>query len=126
MTENFYLKLARLNHEKALIEQDMARPGFQLIMRKLQELSDKMLLEYDGALTLEEVKRIQAYRDVIEIIIPKVLEEIVNVDVERGEERWKFKPWLKSVWNIVDEFICNGWLNKAKRLFAATALRGER
>lgn len=101
------------------MQQDYARPGFQIIMRKMKELSNDMLMRYDAATDMEEVRRIQAYRDVVEIIIPKIMEDIMNVDEERSEPKWTFKGWLRDVWHCVDDYICNGWMDKAKRYFAA-------
>lgn len=114
-------KLARLRHEKHLMMQDMARPGFQLIMTKLNQAADEMLPKYDGLdfasdIGRSKAMRIQVFREVVNEIIPGMLETMMNVDLEPGK-KWNFKKWLGSVRECIEEFLCNEWLKKARRLF---------
>lgn len=123
MTEDKRLqKEARLRRERTLIMTDLGNPGWQLIMRKLNQASQAMLLEYDKhnpVTDQQKIMRIQVFREVINEIIPAVLETAMNVDVPKSEpeQRWTFKGWLKDVWHCVDELIDNTWLSNLKQIF---------
>lgn len=120
MAETFHQKQARLSREKYLMESDMARPGFQLLLTKLDQAADKMLIEYDGLnFTTETDKaiRIQIFREVVKELIPNVLEAMMNVDIVPGEVPWTFMGWLRDIRECIKEFLDNTWLADINKLF---------
>lgn len=86
---------------QAQMMSDMARPGFQLIMVKLNEYADRQQAKYDAIDPLTDptaIMHIQITRQLIKIGIPAILEEIMKEgkDVE-VEEPWTFRRWFKNI-----------------------------
>lgn len=87
-----------MTQEQAILLGEMARPGFQIIMTRLQQVADKMQAEYDTvdfATDPGRAMHIQITRDVIQNGIPRILEGIMNAD--QPEQRWTFKGWLRRI-----------------------------
>lgn len=112
----------RLQYERGILLEDYGRPGFQLLIKKMQDLSDEMLNRYDSAQTMEEVMRIQAYRDVIETIIPRALELAMNCT--ETERKWSFSFWASKAFKWARKND-RGWLVKAATLFRAAIQPGK-
>lgn len=87
----------RIRDERAIIIQDLHRPGVQLIFRKLDEAADAMLLKYDSQDFVnrpEKAVYIQCFRDIVKKEIPRIFENIINVDTPPEKPRWTFRRWL--------------------------------
>jgi hypothetical protein len=76
---------------------DMARPGFQAIMLRLNEYADRLEANYDTISPLDTttLMHTQITRHLIKIGIPAILEEIMH-DKE-AEVPWSFKRWLRNI-----------------------------
>ncbi len=84
--------------EQMLMTQAMATPGFQLIMTRLQSVADAMQADYDNITVVTDprlVLQTHITREVIKVTIPRIMEQIMNVD--QPEPRWTFKGWLRSI-----------------------------
>ena len=69
--------------------------AFKVILRRLDEAADKMMLQYDAvdyALHPEEAIRIQMFRRVVNVEIPRIVENIRNHG--QPEKKFKFLAWL--------------------------------
>ena len=69
--------------------------AFKAILRRLDEAADKMLLEYDSvdfANTPEEAIRIQMYRRIVKVEIPRMVENIKNH--QQPKRQFSFFQWL--------------------------------
>jgi len=87
-----------MTNEQVQMLQATATPGFQLIMKRLQDVADKMQAEYDTvdfATDPGRAMHIQVTRDVIQNGIPRIMEGMLNTD--QPEVRWTFKGWLRSI-----------------------------
>lgn len=83
---------------KAQMMGDMARPGFQHIMLKLNEYAERQQAKYDKIDPLTDptaIMHIQITRHLIQIGIPAIIEEIMNEG--EVEEPWTFRRWLRSI-----------------------------
>lgn len=89
-------------HEKTIMQEDMAREGFQLIMLKLHKAAEQLNEEYDRCTFANEAGiakalKIQATREVILDHIPKLIESILNIDIMEEKNKWSFSTWIKEV-----------------------------
>lgn len=87
-----------MTQEQAILRGEMARPGFQLIMTRLQEHAEDLQREYDTvnfAIDPGRAMHIQITRDVIQNGVPRIIEGIMNAD--QPETRWTFKGWLRTI-----------------------------
>ena len=89
------------NEEQVQMENDRqsllmgGNEAFKVILRRLDEAADKMLLQYDSvdyATQPEEAIRIQMYRRVVKIEIPRIVENIKNHN--QPEKKFSFFTWL--------------------------------
>lgn len=90
-----------MNTHEMLLRQAMATPGFQMILKALDEYADGLQREYDGVNFVTEpdrAMRIQLTREIIKVDMPKIMEKIMNID--KPEPRWSFKAWLRSVLTV--------------------------
>jgi hypothetical protein len=87
-----------VNQIKAQMLGDMARPGFQIIMIRLNDYADRLQMKYDTLDPLTDptaIMHTQITRHLIKIGIPAILEEIMNEG--EVEEPWTFKRWLRNI-----------------------------
>lgn len=89
---------SQLRREKEILERGLE--GMKVFMLKLRTAAEAMAQEYDKCdLTTQEgvVKaiRIQMYRDIVTKELPRMMENIMNVDRE-PEHRFSFFKWLRS------------------------------
>lgn len=90
-------QIQRITEEKALIVQGLARPEVQLIFRKLDEAANEMQAHYDRLDFLKDQGKaiyIQCFRDIVKKEIPRIFENIINIDAPAGKPRWSFRQWL--------------------------------
>lgn len=90
---------------QAQMTRDMASPGFQMIMVKLNEYADRLQAKYDTIDPLTDptaIMHTQITRHLIQIGIPAILEEIMN-DKE-AEIPWTFKRWFRDIGEKFNEF----------------------
>jgi hypothetical protein len=104
MAESYEDKRLRLLQEKALLTKGFEHPGTQMIFIKLREMArasmhDYDLCNFDTEQGREMAHRIQARRYVILTEIPKMIDEIINVDIppENGKKQWRFNTWLDHI-----------------------------
>jgi len=74
-------------------------PAFQFILSKLDAAADEMLNQYDTcdfAKEPEKAMRIQIYRRMVKIEIPRMVENIVNAG-RLPEEKTTFAKWLRKL-----------------------------
>lgn len=88
----------RMRAEREILESGM--DGMKVFLIKLDEAAQAMALEYDKCdlATQEGVTkaiRIQMYRDIVTREIPRMMENILNLDRE-PEHRFSFWKWLGS------------------------------
>ena len=69
-------------------------PATRLVMEKLTRAATEAQAKYDAARSHEEFIRLQQFRAVVQVEIPRIIEQIVN-EGERQENRWSFWQWLK-------------------------------
>lgn len=69
-------------------------PATKLVMKKLQRAASAAQAKYDTAKSHEEFIRLQQFRAVVQVEIPRIIEQMVN----DGEEpnTWRFWQWLRS------------------------------
>jgi hypothetical protein len=79
--------------DKESMQEALQHPGMKLLMGKLQASADAAREKYDSAKDQEEFLRLQIYRSVVAVEIPRVIEGIVNQN-EKG--RWRFWAWLRA------------------------------
>ena len=92
-----------MTRDQAILSTELARPGFQLIMARLNAYADKLGEEYDSVDFVAEPGRamhIQVTRDVIQNGIPKILEDIMNIDKPIEIPRWTVKGWLHGLFTL--------------------------
>ncbi len=70
-------------------------PATKLVMEKLARAATAAQAKYDTAQSHEEFIRLQQFRAVVQVEIPRIIEQIVNED-ERQENKWRFWQWLRS------------------------------
>jgi hypothetical protein len=71
------------------------KTAFKVILRRLDEAADKMLFQYDSvdyALNPEEAIRIQMYRRIVKVEIPRIVENIKNHN--QPKRQFSFFKWL--------------------------------
>lgn len=98
----------RIRAERELIVADLKRPGVQLIFQKLEEAADAMLYHYDRQDFIKEPAKavyIQCFRDIVKKEIPRIFENIINVDVEQKHTKWSFRLWLTEKLHVMAEWI---------------------
>lgn len=113
MTEHSEEKTARLLQEKELLVKGLEHPGTQMIMIKLQAAARASMLDYDNCDFATErgrevAHRIQARRYVILTEIPRMIDEIINVDIPRaesGRNKWRFNAWLEQVKGTITRYF---------------------
>lgn len=81
--------------ETEIITDAIKHPGFKLIMQKLADAAEKAQSRYDSSQDHDEVIRIQTLRMICLKEIPRIIEEMANVDTPK-DGRWKFWEWLKK------------------------------
>lgn len=87
-----------MTNEQVQMMQAAASPGFQLIMKRLQDVADTLQKDYDNICVVTDPQRVlqtHLTREIIQVTIPRIMEQIMNVD--QPEVRWTFKGWLKGV-----------------------------
>lgn len=104
MTETIEDKTARLLEEKAVLAKSLQDLGVQMIFIKLKNMAKVSVYDYDNCdfntdRGREMAHRIQARRYVILQEIPRIIDEIINVDIprEEGKLKWRFHTWLKQI-----------------------------
>ena len=113
MTETIEEKTARLLEEKALLIKGMEHPGAQMIFIKLRDMAKASMHDYDNCDFATErgrevAHRIQARRYVILTEIPRMIDEIINVDLPRredGRRKWRFTAWLEQTRTTIGRFF---------------------
>ena len=113
MTERIEEKTDRLLEEKALLVKGFNDPGVQMIFIKLKDMARASMHDYDNCdfateTGREVAHRIQARRYVILTEIPRMIDEIINVDVPRredGRQKWKFNAWLEQTRATIARFF---------------------
>ena len=89
-----------MNQLQAQMLGDMARPGFQAIMLKLNEYADRQQGKFDATdpFDTSAIMHIQITRHLIKIGIPAILEEIMNEGKDKEvDEPWTFWKWIKNI-----------------------------
>lgn len=112
MTETFEEKQDRLQQEKIVVIKALENPGTQLVFAKLRDMAKASIYDYDNcdfstSRGREMAQRIQARRYVILKEIPRMLDEIVNVDLPRidGKKAWSFTAWIESMRDNIKRFF---------------------
>lgn len=112
MIETIEEKTARLLEEKAILVRALDNPGVQIIFLKLKNMAKASIYDYDNCdfdteRGREVAHRIQARRYVILQEIPRIIDEIINVDLPRvdGKRSWRFNQWLETVKENVGRFF---------------------
>lgn len=112
MRETYEQKTLRLMEEKAILVKAFASPGVQLIFTKLKDSAKLSLYDYDNCdfdteRGREMAHRIQARRYVILTELPKIIDEIINVDIplENGKKAWRFNAWLDKIKDNISRFF---------------------
>ena len=72
----------------------LQQPATKLVMRKLQRAANAAQAKYDTAKSHEEFIRLQQFRAVVQVEIPRIIERMVNEDEEPN--KWRFWQWLRS------------------------------
>lgn len=105
-------KRQRLLEEKALLVKGLAQPGMQMILLKLRDSAKVSVQDYDlcdfgTAKGREMAQRIQARRYVILTEIPRMIDEIVNVDLQpiNGRKAWSFRKWVEQIRKEIPRFF---------------------
>ena len=106
-------KTARLLQEKELLVKALDHPGTQMIFVKLQNMARASMLDYDSCDFATErgrevAHRIQARRYVILNEIPRMIDEIINVDLPQaqdGRKKWRFTAWLTQVRTTIGRYF---------------------
>lgn len=87
----------QLRQEQLILER--GKEGMAVFLNRLTEAAEKMQGDYDKCDFstqdgIIKAIRIQMFRDIVQKEIPRIMENIMNVD--RGEkDRWNFWKWLK-------------------------------
>ena len=87
-----------MTNEQVQMLQASATPGFQLIMKRLQDVADELQKDYDNICVVTDPQRVlqtHLTREIIRVTIPRIMEGIMNVD--QPEVRWTFKGCLRSI-----------------------------
>jgi hypothetical protein len=74
--------------------------AFRHILKKLDDAAELMLKEYDAvdfARHPEKAINIQAFRRVVKIEIPQMVERIMSVDIPDSVPRFSFRNWLNKL-----------------------------
>jgi hypothetical protein len=105
-------KIERLLQEKVLLVKGFEHPGTQMIFLKLKDMARASLHDYDNCDFATErgremAHRIQARRYVILQEIPRIIDEIINVNMPRedGKKVWKFNAWLEGIRKNIGRFF---------------------
>lgn len=104
MKETVEQAQARLRKEREMILNDYGRPGFQLILLKLNETVDQMQADFwrqkryslfseDGIRTAQYL---QVWQDIVKDEIPRMMNQWMNIERE-AEKKWDFFSWLRTV-----------------------------
>lgn len=113
MIETIEEKTARLLEEKELLVKGFNDPGVQMIFLKLKDMARASMHDYDNCDFATErgrevAHRIQARRYVILTEIPRMIDEIINVDIPRtesGRQKWRFSAFLESARVTIRRFF---------------------
>lgn len=103
----------RLLKEKAALLRAFEHPGTQMIFLKLKDAAKASMYDYDNCdfatdRGREMAHRIQARRYVILQEIPRMIDEIINVDIpreENGKRKYKFSLWLEQKREEIKRFF---------------------
>jgi hypothetical protein len=82
------------------LKEGIKSESFGVVMIWLNEMSNEMQQRYDGidiSTNPSAFYRIQAYREIINVVIPAKMEAVLNSDVHPTDQRWSFRGWLISV-----------------------------
>jgi phosphopantetheinyl transferase (holo-ACP synthase) len=87
----------QLRQERSILE--LGKAGMGVFLSRMVEASESMVKEYDccNFATKEglvKAIRIQVYRDIVMKEIPRMMENIMNVD--RDTNKFKFWKWLSK------------------------------
>lgn len=111
-TETIEEKTARLLEEKTLLVKGLGHPGMQMILLKLKDLARASIYDYDHCDFATErgreiAHRIQARRYVILTEMPRMIDEIINIDMprENGKKTWKFQVWIEGIRTNIKRFF---------------------
>ncbi|MDD2898982.1 MAG: hypothetical protein PHI31_09745 [Desulfuromonadaceae bacterium] len=112
MKESHEERIERLIEEKALLVKGLDHPGTQMIFIKLKDMARASIHDYDTCdfnteQGREKAQRIQARRYVILTEIPRIIDEIINVDLplEENLKPWRFSLWLEEVRGSLKRFF---------------------
>ena len=83
-----------MDKDRELTREWLNLPATKLMMKKLERAASTAQAKYDTAKSHEEFIRLQQFRAVVQVEIPRIIEQTVNDNEER--ERWKFWQWLRS------------------------------
>jgi len=113
MIETTEEKTVRLLQEKELLVKGFNDPGVQMIFLKLKDMARASMHDYDNCDFATErgrevAHRIQARRYVILTEIPRIIDEIINVDLPRrvdGRQKWRFNTFLEQARATIGRFF---------------------
>lgn len=95
----------RLLAEQVILREFVQHPGAKLLSAKLRDYSRKSLkkqLDCDPYLQADEIKRQQQLRFVLNILLPQIVEGIVNYSPEMPDRqvpvkrRWSIMEWFRK------------------------------
>lgn len=99
------VKMGKINatdpdEQRAMVASMLRHNGTALIVRSLDNICKIKLLEYDKAIlsgNIEKAREIAAFRQVCNVILPDLIEQIMNGREPRSMWSWLFGRFLKKI-----------------------------
>jgi hypothetical protein len=86
--------------QREMVASMLKHNGTALVVRTLDNICKVKLLEYDKAILsgdLDKAREIAAFRHVCGVVIPDVIEQIMNCREPRPSWTWLFSKWFMKI-----------------------------